>query len=69
MNNIAVDPRHPYSFVHEYFHHLDYTLGADKDTKQLSLSGDFTNMLHGIQRNMRSAGGIDKLDYYTTPPH
>jgi hypothetical protein len=66
-HNIAVDPRHPSSFVHEYFHHLDYTLGADADTRQLSLSEDFADILHGVQRKMRSIGGIDKLDYYTTP--
>jgi hypothetical protein len=66
-HNIAVDPRHPYSFVHEYFHHLDYTFGADADTKQLSLSEDFAEILHGVQRNMRASGKIDKLDYYTTP--
>lgn len=67
LQNMAVDPRHPSSFVHEYFHHLDYTLGADADTKQLSLAEDFAVLLHGVQRNMRAAGGIDKLDYYTTP--
>lgn len=66
-HNIAVDPRHPYSFVHEYFHHLDYTLGADADTRQLSLSESFADILHGVQANMRSTPGMDKLDYYTTP--
>lgn len=25
LHNIAVDPRHPSSFTHEYFHHLDHT--------------------------------------------
>lgn len=66
-HNIAVDPRHPYSFVHEYFHHLDYTLGADADTRQLSLSEDFSQLLHKIQKQIRETPGMDKLDYYTTP--
>lgn len=39
--NIAVDPRHPASFTHEYFHHMDFT----KSDHELSLDPDFKPIL------------------------
>lgn len=36
--NMAVDPRHPSSFTHEWFHHLDF---SSADGKQLSRDPEF----------------------------
>jgi hypothetical protein len=75
--NIAVDPRHPSSFIHEYLHHLDYTMMSPDQTglgkgkrSQLSLSTEYMKLLHKVQKEMRNHPELaanTKLDYYTTP--
>lgn len=45
--NIAVDPRHPSSFTHEYFHHLDFT--SDPKGRQISMSPDFQRIVQHYQ--------------------
>lgn len=46
--NIAVDPRHPDSFTHEYFHHLDFT----KSDHELSLDPDFKPILDHYRKTV-----------------
>ena len=48
FRNIAVDPRHPASFTHEYFHHLDATT-ANHD---LSLDPEFKPILDHYRRTV-----------------
>lgn len=46
--NIAVDPRSPSSFTHEYFHHLDHTSGQG----DLSLDPEFRSIVKKYQTNL-----------------
>jgi len=67
-DNIAVDPDHPSSFVHEYCHHLDFT--ADKDGRPLS-SG--VPWVRDAGRVLQTDAGFGELstrrsaDYWLTP--
>ena len=66
VDNIAVDPRHPSSFLHEYTHHLDHTVGD----RNLSSEEDFKPILRAAQRNVTTSDDPalnKKRDYYLTP--
>lgn len=66
VDNIAVDPRHIRSFLHEYIHHVDHTAGA----RNLSSGDDFRPLLRRVQRAMSDCDDPQiksKLDYYRTP--
>jgi hypothetical protein len=65
-DNIAVDPRHPSSFLHEYIHHVDHTAGE----KNISSSDAFRPLLRAAQHNLGASDSRavhQKLDYYQTP--
>lgn len=64
--NVAVDPRHPDSAIHEMMHHLDYTAGE----KNISMSDDFRPILRSAQQRLRASSDpavASKIGYYTTP--
>jgi hypothetical protein len=64
--NVAVDPRHPSSFVHELVHHFDHTDGE----QNVSSGEEFRPLLRAAQANLSrsdSAAVKAKLGYYTTP--
>lgn len=63
-DNIAVDPRHPSSFVHEFTHHLDHTAGD----RNLSGEDDFKPILRRAQAAVSTEPALSKkADYYRTP--
>ena len=65
-DNIAVDPRHPSSFLHEFAHHLDHTYGD----RNLSSSSEFQPVLGAVQQSIRSneiLAASKKFDYFMTP--
>jgi hypothetical protein len=63
-DNIAVDPRAPRSFVHEYCHHLDFTAGE----KPLSMRQPW---IRAVQDRVRSDPAFTSMgrsvDYWATP--
>lgn len=66
VDNIAVDPRFPSSFLHEFAHHLDHTYGD----RNLSSSAEFRPLLQSVQQSIRSnktLAASRKLDYFMTP--
>lgn len=64
VDNIAVDPRHPSSFVHEFTHHLDHTAGD----RNLSGEDDFKPILRRAQAAVSTEPALSKkADYYRTP--
>jgi hypothetical protein len=64
VDNVAVDPRSPSSFIHEYIHHVDHTAGG----RNISSSEEFRPILRAVQRSVdREAGLRAKCDYYKTP--
>ena len=66
VDNIAVDPRHPSSFLHEYAHHLDYTV----EGINLSNSEDFRPLLHRAQAMLRplyDSVSRSRYQYFLTP--
>lgn len=66
VDNIAVDPRHPSSLLHEYTHHLDHTAGD----RNLSSEEDFRSILRSAQSAVTRSGDpalSKKADYYRTP--
>jgi hypothetical protein len=69
VDNIAVDPRHPNSFIHEYTHHIDFT----NPEGRLSSSDEFKPILRDAQRAIRAHAdqlrreGGRTLDYHLTP--
>ena len=66
FDNIAVDPRHPSSFIHEYAHHLDHTYGK----RNLSNSEEFGPVLRRSQAALKQLKGevpAKQLAYFMTP--
>lgn len=66
VDNIAVDPRHPSSFAHEYAHHIDHTAGD----RNLSSEDDFKPILRAVQRAVSASHDPvlnKKIDYHRTP--
>ena len=64
VDNIAVDPRHPSSFIHEYIHHVDHTAGG----RNISSSDEFRPILRAVQAGIASDPSLaKKADYYQTP--
>lgn len=66
VDNIAVDPRHVRSFLHEYMHHVDHTAGG----RNLSSGDDFRPLLRRVQGAMSAIKDPQisaKIDYYRTP--
>lgn len=66
VDNIAVDPRSPSAFLHEYTHHLDHTAGG----RNLSSEDDFRSILRGAKQAVARSGDpalSKKADYYRTP--
>lgn len=66
VDNIAVDPRTPSSFLHEYTHHLDHTAGG----RNLSSEEDFRPLLRRAQQAVTASDAphlAAKRDYYRTP--
>lgn len=64
VDNIAVDPRHPSSFLHEYTHHLDHTAGH----RNLSSEDDFRPILRSAQAAVsREPALAKKAAYFQTP--
>lgn len=66
FDNIAVDPRHPSSFIHEYAHHLDHTYGS----RNLSSSPEFEKVLRKSQNALKQLKGVipaKQLAYFMTP--
>jgi len=64
VDNIAVDPRHPSSFVHEFVHHVDHTVGE----RNISSGEEFRPILRAVQANIaREPSLARKADYYQTP--
>ena len=66
VDNIAVDPRHPSAFVHEFIHHVDHTVGE----KNVSSGDGFRPILRAAQQQLAVTDAPHikkKLDYYRTP--
>lgn len=64
--NIAVDPRHPSSFTHEYFHHLDFT--TDTKGRQISMDADFQRIVDHYQATVdQTAMKGSNPDRYLAP--
>ncbi|MBT1161738.1 hypothetical protein [Bifidobacterium sp. SO1] len=61
--NIAVDPRHPDSFTHEYFHHLDHTLGE----RDLSLDPEFKPIIDRYQATVDQSQMSGNADHWMAP--
>lgn len=61
--NIAVDPRHPSSFTHEYFHHLDHTL----DSRMLSLDPRFQPIIHRYEQLVDQNQMSGNTDHWLAP--
>lgn len=65
-DNVAVDPRHPDAFVHEFIHHVDHTAGG----KNLSAGDDFLPILREAQQAIARSNDPalkQKFDYWRTP--
>jgi hypothetical protein len=62
VRNIAVDPRSPSSFTHEYMHHLDFT---DKPGMQLSMTPGFRGIVRDYSKTLdrSKAAGTDISNY------
>lgn len=65
VDNIAVDPRHPDSFVHEFIHHVDHTVAG----RNLSAADDFRPILRSAQRAVLADGSLmaHETEYLNTP--
>lgn len=63
--NIAVDPRAPSSFTHEYMHHLDFT---DQPGMQLSMTPGFRGIVrdYSARIDREQAEGTD-INHYIAP--
>lgn len=67
VDNIAVDPRHPDSFLHEFVHHVDHTAAGGRN---VSSGDDFRPLLRQVQRAVATIEDPQvrsKLTYYQTP--
>lgn len=65
LHNIAVDPRHPSSFTHEYFHHLDFT--NDPKGRQVSMDPDFRRIVDHYQATVDRSRISGDPDRYLAP--
>ena len=64
--NIAVDPRSPSAFTHEYMHHLDFT--QDSSGHQLSMRPEFRSIIKDYQNNLdRTQAAGTSIDNYIAP--
>lgn len=66
VDNIAVDPRFPSSFLHEFAHHLDHTYG----NRNISSSPEFRPVLQAVQASLqtiRSSVSTSRFEYLMTP--
>ncbi|NMM97539.1 hypothetical protein G1C97_0488 [Bifidobacterium sp. DSM 109959] len=65
MKEVIVDPRHPDSLTHEYFHNLDYTKARDG---QLSMDPTFRGIVRDYKNNIdRKAMGGTNPERYLAP--
>lgn len=64
FHNIAVDPRHPSSFTHEYFHHLDWT---SEHGRQVSMDPDFQHIVRHYQETVDQSQIHGDKDNYLAP--
>ncbi|NMM99217.1 hypothetical protein [Bifidobacterium olomucense] len=62
MREVIVDPRHPDSLTHEYFHNLDYTKAKDG---QLSMDPKFRSIVRDYKDNIdrKKMGGTNPERY------
>ena len=65
FRNIAVDPRTPSSFTHEYMHHLDFT--QDANGRQLSMSPGFRDIVSDYQSNLDRSRISGDIERYIAP--
>lgn len=64
QGQMVVDPRHPLSFTHEYFHHLDFM--SDKG-RQISLDPDFNAIVQHYQDTVDTTKIPGNPDRYLAP--
>lgn len=64
--NIAVDPRSPSAFTHEYMHHLDFT--QDSGGHQLSMRPEFRSIIKDYQASIDRTQAVGtNIDNYIAP--
>jgi hypothetical protein len=64
--NIAVDPRSPSSFTHEYMHHIDFT--TDANGHQLSMRPEFKKIVNDYQQRFDTTKvSNSELKHYIAP--
>lgn len=64
QGQMVVDPRHPSSFTHEYFHHLDF---MSDSAGQVSLDPDFDAIVRHYQDTLDRSATHGNPDRYLAP--